>query len=34
VYDGGGWLSGVPVAEGTTEIDDDIVFGLIDSGRR
>ncbi|MFI5085632.1 MAG: AbrB/MazE/SpoVT family DNA-binding domain-containing protein [Actinomycetales bacterium] len=26
--------SGVLVAEGTTEIDDDTVFGLIDSGRR
>ena len=25
---------GVPVATGTTEIDDEIVFGLLDAGRR
>jgi AbrB family looped-hinge helix DNA binding protein len=26
--------SGVLIATGTTEIDDDVVFGLIDAGRR
>lgn len=26
--------SGVPVLTGDTEIDDEVVFGLIDSGRR
>ena len=25
---------GIPVATGTTEIDDEVVFGLLDAGRR